>query len=561
MGIRLHVINNLLTEQQDLRSVLKFAKKHESGDVDHQTGLYEAQIPLSRPKPGQQYAFSVDLDACTGCKACVAGCNKLNGLDADEAWRSVGLIHGGTQEHPIQKTITTACHHCLDPACMKGCPVGAYEKDAETGIVRHLDDQCIGCKYCTLTCPYEVPQYNARLGIVRKCDMCSDRLTAGEAPACVQSCPNGAISIRIVDVQSVLDDAQGDSFLPGAPSPGITGPTTIFRSSKPFPRNALPADFYNVRPASQHMPLVIMLVLTQLAAGAFGVDGLLTAMAEGQGLASEVARYHAALALALGILALGAATLHLGRPLYAFRAFIGLRHSWMSREIVVIGGFVSCAVLYALLLWMPKVFEDTLGIPALLGTPLVQVVQLVSAVTAILGVLTVICSAMIYITTQRMFWNATATMVKFFGTAAMLGTGTIASATLFAGYWTNDATVFAVGTRLMPWLIGVTAVKLTYEASVFRHLWDKQQGDLKRSAMLMRTPLLTLTQCRFALGILGGFILPLAVRSLATGDGIGAAPFLVAVVSLVTLMAGELLERTLYFSAMSAPRMPGGVGT
>jgi formate dehydrogenase iron-sulfur subunit len=561
MGIRLHVINNLLTEQQDLRSVLKFAKKHETGDVDHQTGLYEAQIPLTRPLPGQQYAFSVDLDACTGCKACVAGCNKLNGLDEDEAWRSVGLIHGGTQEHPIQKTVTTACHHCLEPACMKGCPVGAYEKDAETGIVRHLDDQCIGCKYCTLTCPYEVPQYNSRLGIVRKCDMCSDRLTAGEAPACVQSCPNGAITIRIVDVQAVLDDAQGDSFLPGAPSPGITGPTTIFRSTKPFPRNALPADFYNVRPASQHMPLVVMLVLTQLAAGAFAVDALLTAMSGGAGLSSQVARYHSALALALGILALGAATLHLGRPLYAFRAFIGLRHSWMSREIVIIGGFVGCAVLYSLLLWVPDVFEHTLGIPKLVGVPLAQVVQAVSGTTAVLGVLTVICSAMIYISTHRMFWDATSTMVKFFGTAAILGVSTIASATLFAGYLTSSVPVMEVGGKLMPWLIGLAAVKLAYEASLFRHLWDTQQGDLKRSAMLMRTPLLAKTQSRFALGIVGGFILPAFVQSLASGNEVAVTPFIVSMVSLAALMAGELLERTLYFSAMSAPRMPGGVGS
>lgn len=560
MGVRLQVINNLLSEQQDLRSVLRFAQHHEAGRVDHTTGLYQEQIPLSRPRPGQQYAFSVDLDACTGCKACVAGCNKLNGLDPDEAWRSVGLIHGGSTEHPFQTTVTTACHHCLDPACMNGCPVGAYEKDPVTGIVRHLDDQCIGCQYCTLTCPYEVPQYNARLGIVRKCDMCSDRLDAGEAPACVQSCPNGAISITIVDVQSVLDDAQGDAFLPGAPSPGITAPTTTFHSTRPFPRNALPANFYNVRPAHQHMPLVIMLVLTQLAAGAFGVDALLNSTANGADLAAELGRYHSVMALALGLLALGAATFHLGRPLYAFRAVIGLRRSWMSREIVVVGAFVQFALLYALLLWVPEFFDTTLRLPTILGTPLNSLERAAGTTTAVLGGLTVVCSAMIYVSTERLFWNATATLLKFFGTAVVLGIATLTAAASLAGLLTGERALSVAGQELQAWLIASAALKLAYEASLFLHLWDKQQGDLKRSAMLMSGPLRRLTQARFVLGGLGGLLLPLLARTLEAHQAPLSLLLGLSVASLFALLGGELCERTLFFQAMSAPRMPGGVG-
>src|SRR5207237_35555 len=80
-------------------------------------------LPLSRPGPGQQYAFEVDLDVCTGCKACVAACHSLNGLDDTELWRTVGLLHGGTPEAPAQQTVTTSCHHCVDPACLNGRPV------------------------------------------------------------------------------------------------------------------------------------------------------------------------------------------------------------------------------------------------------------------------------------------------------------------------------------------------------------------------------------------------------------------------------------------------------
>src|SRR5262249_7103732 len=156
------------------------------------------------------------------------------GLDAGEAetWRSVGLLQGSTPAGAVQQTITTACHHCVDPACMNGCPVSAYEKDPVTGIVRHLDDLCIGCQYCTLTCPYDVPQYSERWGIVRKCDMCTGRLQAGEPTACVRACPNEAISIQVVDTASLAQEARAGGFLPGAPSPALTIPTTRYVSKR-----------------------------------------------------------------------------------------------------------------------------------------------------------------------------------------------------------------------------------------------------------------------------------------------------------------------------------------
>src|SRR6266542_2011922 len=238
-GGPLTLVDRLLREQQTLTAVDRFSRQHDHGGQPAQARYYRDLIPLGRPRPGQQYAFEVDLDACTGCKACVAGCHSLNGLDEGEIWRTVGLLHGGTSETPTQQTVTTSCHHCVGPACLVGCPVKAYEKDLVTGIVRHLDDQCIGCQYCTLTCPYEVPQFNQKLGIVRKCDMCSDRLAADEAPACVQACPNEAIAIRVVDTAQIIEDVQADAFLPGAPSPGITLPTTEYKTKRVFPKKTL----------------------------------------------------------------------------------------------------------------------------------------------------------------------------------------------------------------------------------------------------------------------------------------------------------------------------------
>ena len=205
------LIDALLAEQRTLTAVEKFSQLHQR----HQTPLLETHyrdlIPISAPRPGEQYAFEVDLDKCSGCKACVSACHSLNGLDDGEAWRKVGALFGkrlvpkpprGNRVVPIQQTVTTACHHCVEPACLEGCPVLAYDKDPATGIVRHLSDQCIGCTYCVMKCPYEVPQYSAQRGIVRKCDMCHDRLAVGEAPACVQACPSEAIRITLTQKEA-----------------------------------------------------------------------------------------------------------------------------------------------------------------------------------------------------------------------------------------------------------------------------------------------------------------------------------------------------------------------
>ena len=357
-AIRLRVLS-VLQEQQSLTAVERFSQRHAANDVPN-ARIYEDLIPLSSPGPGQQYGFRVDLDACTGCKACVAACHSLNGLDDEEAWRTVGLLHGGSSAAPVQQTVTTACHHCLDPACMSGCPVKAYEKDPVTGIVRHLDDQCIGCQYCTLTCPYEVPKYNKSRGIVRKCDMCSDRLAASEAPACVQSCPNQAIAIQIVDKARALEDAQVGSTLPGAPSPGVTAPTTEYVTTRAFPKNMIPADFHQVQSGHPHMPLVFLLVLTQLSVGAFVIEWMLrrVAPAFGWSLGLEPARAtHALVALGAGLLALGASIFHLGRPKYAFRAVLGLRTSWMSREVVAFGAFAKSAAIYAAFMWREPILR------------------------------------------------------------------------------------------------------------------------------------------------------------------------------------------------------------
>ena len=148
-----NLIDRLLADQDRLQTpVADFARAHELQTLPPRTELYRHLIPFEKPGDGEQYAFQVELDKCTSCKACVTACHSLNGLDEGESWRDIGLLDGGEDDPAWKQTVTSACHHCAEPECLHGCPVAAYEKDAETGIVRHLDDQCIGCEYCVLKC-------------------------------------------------------------------------------------------------------------------------------------------------------------------------------------------------------------------------------------------------------------------------------------------------------------------------------------------------------------------------------------------------------------------------
>src|SRR4030095_14656801 len=120
------LLARLLDDQGDLSAVERFTQRHERANEPALARHYRDLVPLSRPRAGEQYAFAVDLDACTGCKACVTACHSLNGRDADESWRRVGTLVGTTDEGAVLAPITMACHHCVDPGCLRGCPVGAY---------------------------------------------------------------------------------------------------------------------------------------------------------------------------------------------------------------------------------------------------------------------------------------------------------------------------------------------------------------------------------------------------------------------------------------------------
>ena len=541
-------LERALADQQSLTAVERFSRSHDAEALPAQAKYYRELLPASPPGPGQQYAFEVDLDSCTGCKACVTGCHNLNGLDDGEVWRTVGLLHGGTAHVPAQQTVTTACHHCLEPACLAGCPVKAYEKDPVTGIVKHLDDQCIGCQYCVFMCPYDAPKFSASRGIVRKCDMCSDRLAHGEAPACVQSCPNEAIRISVVDRAEAVQAAEANAFLPGAPGPADTLPTTVYKTARALPRNMLPADFYSVSPEHAHPPLVVMLTLTQLSVGAF-ILGLIGRLIMGSSALRALEIGNAIGALAFGMVAMGASTLHLGRPKYAFRAFLGLRTSWLSREIIAFSGFAGLTAAFAASYFVP------------LPIPIAKLRLGLGAGAAAAGALGVFCSVMVYAATKRAHWRGAVTGLKFALTSIVLGAAAVIAISLVSSALMapREATAF-LHTGAYRWLagtlVGAATIKLLAEATVFLHLRDRHHSVGKRLALLMKGDLGRVTGARFLCGIAGGLVLPAIGFSLV---GPGRAPMALAIAAFVLVLAGEFCERFLFFAAAPASRMPGGI--
>jgi Fe-S-cluster-containing dehydrogenase component/DMSO reductase anchor subunit len=530
----------MLQTQQTLTAVDRFVTEHDAAMTTARAQRYRNLIPLERPRSGQQYAFEVDLDACTGCKACVTACHSLNGLDETELWRTVGSLHGGTPAAPVVQTVTTSCHHCVEPACLLGCPVKAYEKDAVTGIVRHLEDQCFGCQYCTLMCPYDAPRYNARLGIVRKCDMCEGRLSHGEAPACVDACPNHAISIRVVSQAAVVERSDAGSFMPGAAAPEHTLPTTVYSTKKAPPGNMLPADFYRTSPEHSHPALVVMLTLTQLSAGAFAL-ALFVEQFSGAPAGSPLLQ--AVFAGALAAIALLASLLHLGRPWLAWRAFLGFRTSWLSREAIAFA-------LFALLAFLHGACASGLlgaGVPPAAAT-------LVQSGAALAGAAGVFCSVMVYVATRRAQWSGARTGLKFFGTALVLGAATVLTVCASTAV---AAEPFDRVCRSLFWLVAVvTGVKVAFDAGVLRYRRDLRQSVFKRTALVMLGELRRATILRFGLALAGGVIVPLFLASVEW-KGRGVVPATIMMLALLTM--GELTERYLFFRTAPASRMPGGI--
>jgi formate dehydrogenase iron-sulfur subunit len=187
------------------------------------------------PSPGvretQKVAKLIDISKCIGCKACQVACMEWNDLRdevgtnhgiydnpidlTDKSWTVMRFseveIEKGKLEWLIRKD---GCMHCADPGCLKACPAPGAIVQYSNGIVDFHEENCIGCGYCITGCPFNIPRISKKDSKAYKCTLCSDRVSVGLEPACVKTCPTGALVFgskedmihhaeeRIVDLKS-----------------------------------------------------------------------------------------------------------------------------------------------------------------------------------------------------------------------------------------------------------------------------------------------------------------------------------------------------------------------
>ena len=147
------------------------------------------------------FAILVDITRCIGCEECVLACKDENDLGPDRLRQGQEAVSGLSAtrystilRYPDNHFVRHQCRHCLEPACVSACLVGAMQKTPE-GAVVYDSSLCMGCRYCLVACPYGIPRYewDEAAPLVQKCTLCHHRITEGKEPACVEACPEDAL--------------------------------------------------------------------------------------------------------------------------------------------------------------------------------------------------------------------------------------------------------------------------------------------------------------------------------------------------------------------------------
>lgn len=220
------------------------------------TGARPVTARSRRPVAEDAVGMLYDATRCIGCKTCMVACRRANHLPYEKPghpWDDPVDLSGRTKTviqryrgQEGQSYVKRQCLHCLDPACVSVCMIGAMHK-SEGGIVAYDPDRCIGCRYCQVACPFDVPrfQWDSPTPKIVKCEMCRHLLARGRRPACCEVCPTGAVQFG--KRKALLAEAKRriarhpDRYVPKVYGESDAGGTQVlYLSSVPFEKLGLP---------------------------------------------------------------------------------------------------------------------------------------------------------------------------------------------------------------------------------------------------------------------------------------------------------------------------------
>ncbi len=508
-------------------------------DYKAQTGMQCGNYSIDLPplQENQQYRFHFDATKCIGCHCCEVACNEQNNNPAHVKWRRVGEVEGGSFPNVLQLFLSMSCNHCVDPACLIGCPTNSYIK-FENGIVFHDDEACIGCQYCTWNCPYDVPVFHEERHIVTKCHMCADRIEANQTPACVQACPEGAIEIEAVDMNEWLGgriDKEGNA--PGLVDARLTNSTTRFTLPDTMPEHLEPVDKDLIKPAHKELPLVVMTVLTQVSLIGF----LALVLGDIASLFTSLPKPDFSMAFILFILCavgLPFSALHLGRPIKAMNAMKNLKTSWLSREALALGLFTAGMGIVTLMYYL-----DIDGVARIL----------VEMAVAAVGIYGIYAQSMIYRIPAKPTWNRVTTTYRFFSTGYI---GLLILA-LIAVY---EQKVGVANILLaLSILLGAAQLYLFWESQRFYETIDSDDPfayQITRAKKLLHSNFAQLYRFRKTSLPLAALVLPLMAIVALNAQALGLG-FLFVLFAIMLAFASEFVGRLLFYSTAIKTGMPG----
>ena len=215
-----------------------------------------ARAPLAVPP--EAVGMLYDTTRCIGCKACVVACREANGLEPDtslDGLHQAPLDLNGKTKNVIKlykegdkvSFFKAQCMHCVDPACASACMLQSLHKDEKTGIVGYDPQYCVGCRYCQMACPFNIPKFEFEKAAPKivKCELCRHLLAQGKIPACCDVCPRKAVVYgKRADLLAEAKKRIADQ--PGRYVPHVYGETeaggtqVLYLSHVPFDKLGLP---------------------------------------------------------------------------------------------------------------------------------------------------------------------------------------------------------------------------------------------------------------------------------------------------------------------------------